>query len=695
LKVLVSWLREFVDPDASIEQLADTLGSIGFEVASVEPAPEGLDPQDRPDAVIDLEINANRPDCMSVIGVAREIATAFRLPFSAGPPAAINAADGATLPVEIADPDLCARYVASIAEVKIGPSPAWMAQRLQASGIRPINNVVDVTNYVLLETGHPMHAFDLARLDGPSLVIRRARGGERVTTLDGVTRDLTTEMLVIADARVPQAIGGVMGGAASEVHEGTRQIVFESAWFAPSSVRRTSRRLALKTEASSRFERGADLEAPPWAMERARQLLQQIGAGTPSGALVDRYPARQERRRVTLRSSRIDHLLGHTLDPAIVAPILERLGFDVEAAGSADTAEWTVGVPSWRIDVAREVDLIEEVARHYGYDRIAPHFPPLDSPPAAPDARLRAERIARQVLGAAGFSEAITWAFIERDAAAALADDDQIAALANPLSEKLAVLRPSMVAGLVESLGHNRRRERRDVQLYEIGSRFDRAAGETRAVAFAWTGAAAGGDWSTAARAVDFFDLKGVVEQLARAFGVEVRFESAMRKDLVPGRSASIVLADEKRTASERELGHAGQLAPAVAAARDLPPADEVYVAELNLDRLARLLRPPQATRVEPLPRFPSIVRDLSIEVDEALPAADVRGTIRAAAPATLVTIREFDRYQGAGVAAGSISLSLRLTFRSAERTLTDAEVDAALAKIVAALESAHGAKRR
>jgi phenylalanyl-tRNA synthetase beta chain len=303
---------------------------------------------------------------------------------------------------------------------------------------------------------------------------------------------------------------------------------------------------------------------------------------------------------------------------------------------------------------------------------------------------LRAERIVRHALGAAGFSEAITWAFIEREAALALAGEDRLAPLANPLSEKLAVLRPSMVAGLLESLGHNRRRERRDVQLYEIGSRFDRLVGETRALAFAWTGAATHDHWSGKTRAVDFFDAKGMVERLLEAFGVTGRFDPVTRPELVPGRSASITA-----TSSGEELGYVGQLAPAVAAARDLPPADEIYVGELDLDRLTRLLRPPLATRAEPLPRFPSIVRDLSIEVGEALPAADVRDTIRSVAPATLASVREFDRYQGSGVAAGSISLSLRLTFRSADRTLTDAEVDAAIGEIVSALERAHGAKRR
>jgi phenylalanyl-tRNA synthetase beta chain len=500
-------------------------------------------------------------------------------------------------------------------------------------------------------------------------------------------------MLAIADAEAAQAVGGVIGGASSEVSPATRRVALESAYFTPSSIRRTSRRLGSKTEASARFERGANIEAPAAAMRRARSLLQEIGAGTPKSALIDVYPEPKfQHRTVGARSERIDALLGHPIDPAFVPDILSRLGFSAARDSAAETPRWMVTVPPWRVDVTREVDLIEEVGRHHGYDHVTPRFPPLAVAPAPPDGRLVAERVARRVLSAAGFSEAITYAFIERPAALALGEESRLVALANPLSEKLAVLRPSVLAGVLESIGHNRRRERRDVQLYEIGSRFDLESGETRAVAFAWTGAAAPHHWSGPARPVDFFDVKGVVERFCEAFGIGCRFEPIVRRTLVRGRSAAILA---ETTAGQAELGYVGQLDPAIADARDLPPADEIYVGELNLDRIAADMTSEQALRVDPLARFPSIVRDLSIVVDEALPAADVRGTIRAAAPATLVSVMEFDRYLGTGIPQGSISLSLRLTFRSPDRTLTDAEVDAATGAIVEALESRHGARRR
>jgi phenylalanyl-tRNA synthetase beta chain len=679
VKIVYPWLRDFVRIPGDAESAAREISLRGFEVASVEPGEN---------AVIDFEITANRPDCLSHIGIAREASAIWGLPLSVPDMTVPAPGPAEKLEVTIEDADLCPRYCAQVFEIKVGPSPQWLAERLTAAGVRPISNIVDVTNYVMLELGQPMHAFDLERLGGRALVIRRARPGERLHTLDGTERTLDTDVLVIADAERATAIGGVMGGRDSEIGPGTTLMALESAYFRPPSVRRTSKKLGLKTEASIRFERGGDVNAPPAGLARAAALFHQIGAGRPLGSLLDRYPAPRAVVQVPLRSARIARVLGQPVPAADIPRILEPLGFQV---ADAPGAGWTLTVPSFRVDVQREVDLIEEVGRHYGFDRLPTTFPVLEAPQAAPDPGIVKERLVRQLLTSSGFSEAMTFAFIERQAALPfIAEGREPHAIANPLSEKFAVLRPSLLAGLIDACAYNRRRERRDVRLFEAGSRFT-PSGEGRAVAFAWAGSADAPHWSSAGRSVDFFDAKGIVEQIGAAFRVDLDWTPAERPYLTPGRTAEVTL---RRNGASDVVGVVGQILRSVAAARGFPSNEEIFAAELDLDRL------PEASvgdnmRAETLPRFPSIARDLSILVDEALPAAAVRGTIRSAAPRTLVSIAEFDRYQGKGVPAGRMSLSLRLTFRAPDRTLTDEEADQATTSIVNALRTAFGAERR
>ena len=692
MKLLASWLRELADVRLSVADLASLLSMRGFEVASIEPV-DGSD-----DAVIDFEITANRPDCLSVAGLAREAATAcgvaLRLPWDeagrpvstvrppAAPTASRLAADG--LEVAIEAPDLCPRYAAAVAEVRVGPSPDWLARRLTAAGVRPINNVVDVTNYVLLEVGHPMHAFDLEHLAGRQLCARRARAGERIRTLDGEDRALEEGMLVIADAAVPQAIAGVMGGASSEVSAATRLIAFESAYFQPASVRRTSRRLGLKSEASSRFERGTDINAPAVALERACALLEQIGAGRRTGAVIDVYPAPRGPIEISLRRARIAHLLGAAVGDSEVARIFSGLGFDVADAPDG----WLVRVPTMRVDVQREADLIEEVARHHGYDRVPPTFPALRDISPRPEPRIARKRLLRHVLTAAGFSEAVTWSFISASDASPYAEGGQPSVpLAYPLSEKFAVLRPSLVPGLVESVAHNRRHDMRDVRLFEIGACFSPSRGERHRVAFALTGAGVPEHWGGGQRLVDFFDAVGVVERVGDALRLPLTFTGTALPCLEPGRAASCA-------AGAEVIGVVGQLLPAQAEARGLSGADEIYVAELDLDAIERLA-PAHDAQVQAVPRFPSIVRDISIVVDENVRAERLRETIRRAAPPTLVAIGEFDRYKGQGIPDGGYSLSLHLTFRSPDRTLTDADAQEAMGGIMEALAREHQAVQR
>jgi phenylalanyl-tRNA synthetase beta chain len=697
VRIVHEWLSELVGIPSDVEVVAREISLRGFEVAEVERG------------VIDFEITANRPDCLSHLGIAREASviwgTPLRLTPALQPVAAGLRSDQvpgnpehvvgqpAEIEVTIEAPDLCPRYCAQIFGVTVGPSPDWLARRLEAAGVRPINNIVDVTNYVMLEIGQPMHAFDLERLGGRRLVIRRARHGETLRTLDSVDRALDPEMLVIADAGRAVAIGGVMGGQDSEIGRSTTTIVLESAYFQPASIRRTSKRLNLKTEASTRFERGADINNPRRALARAAELLQQIAAGTARGT-IDAYPSPRHALQVALRSSRISRVLGLAVPADDATRILLGLGFgEVEsdpAPPEPDSQDrtWVVDVPTFRPDVTREIDLIEEVGRHFGFDRLPTTFPALTVAQAAPDSRIERDRRIRSVLTAAGLSESMTFAFIERSAAAPFcADGAEPAAIANPLSEKFAVLRPSLLPGLIDSCSHNRRRGRKDVRLFETGSRFT-PAGEGRAVALVWSGAGQSGHWSMANRTADFFDIKGVVEILCEALGIDdVEFAQADAGFLVPGRAAVV-------RSGGVTLGLLGQLVPSVAESRDFPAGEELYVAELDMDALAARA-PAGDLRAESLPKFPSILRDLSILVGEALPAGAVRGTIRSAAPDSLQSIVEFDRYQGKGIPDGRVSLSFRLTFRSPERTLTDDEVESAMNIIVAALEREHGAQRR
>ena len=701
MRILVSWLREYVAVEVGIQELASALTMRGFEVSAIEPPPPGVGSTGE-DAVLDLEITTNRPDCLGVVGVAREVSTIYDTPLLTPDGSNDLSASGEpAVDVTIEDTELCPRYVAAVAKVTVGPSPGWLAARLDAAGIRPINNVVDTTNYVMLERGHPMHAFDLDRLDGHQLRIRRAQAGEQVRTLDGQQRTLQPDMLVIADATRPQAVAGVMGGADSEVSGSTRMIALESAYFTPSSVRQTGKRLALSTEASYRFERGADIDAPVVAMRRARALLAKIGAAEPDGPIIDRYTQPRAPRTIELRDRRIACVLGVDVDEAFVVTTLQRLGFAVQSVGAAQgDTWWRVTVPSHRVDVSREVDLIEEVARHHGYDRLPSTFPVLVHTPAPTGRWLNRERLLRRVLTAGGCSEAITYSFIERSAAAPFAtrgtDDgagEELVSIANPFSEKFTVMRPSLLPGLIDSLIRNRRREDRDVRLFEIGTRFARIDGETAAVGVAMAGAGTPEHWSADDREIDFFDVKGIVERLCDALGITPAFEPTALGVLVPGRAALI---REMTHGRGTELGYLGQLAPELAATRGFPTAGgAIYVAELSLDALDAVAVDASDLQAAPVPRYPSIVRDVAIVVDASLPAGTVRDTIQAAAPDTLVSTREFDRYDGEGVPEGHMSLAIRLTFRASDRTLTDAEVQTAMDAVVESLKLKHGAQLR
>jgi phenylalanyl-tRNA synthetase beta chain len=703
VKILVSWLRDFVDVPGRAEDIAAMMSVRGFAV-------EGIDPFGDGDAVIDFEVTGNRPDCMAVSGIAREVATAFGLqvrrpavasavrragPAEHGPAlhlTSLKTVDKSDIEVVIDSQDLCSRYAGAVADVTIGPSPDWMQARLRAAGVRPTSNIVDVTNYVLVELGQPMHAFDFDRIGGGQIRVRTARQGEVLRTLDGKERTLAPEMLVIADAERAVAVAGVMGGADSEVGDTTRTIVLESAHFNPLSVRRTSRALELKTEASARFERGIDPRLPLTAMERACALLEMIGAGTARGTVVDRYPVRVEPTLLRLRRARVAGLIGTPVPDDDARRILESLGF---ALRNADDG-WDVTVPTRRVDVSREVDLIEEVARHYGFDKIPVTFPHVVAAPPPLDPRIARTRQLRGLMTGQGFSEAVTFGFTTPAAVAPFVTDGPSVAIQNPLSEAFAVLRPSLLPGLVESAGRNIRRGRRDVQLFEIGSRFTQPNGENETIAFVWTGSGRAQHWSERSREVDFFDAAAVVSTIADSCDADVEGVPAAPTFLVAGQSASIVARARdtaSSTAGGAPIGVVGRLAPDVGELLGLPAEVSAFVGELVLDPLSAFRR--TAIKASAPPRLPSADRDISILVNDTTTARSVRETVRGLAIPTLASLQEVDRYSGKGIPEGKISLSLRLTFRAPDRTLTDLEVQKAMDSVLKALEAQHGAIQR
>ena len=687
MKLPLSWVRDFVDIDVPAAEIATVLALRGFEVAGIETV--------NADVVIDVEVTANRPDCLSITGLAREIATAFALPYREidaprpGPAwlAEIPTGQAPDIDVQIDAPDLCGRFAVAVATLTPCTSPDWLTSRLATCGVRAIHPIVDVTNYVMLELGHPMHAFDHATLAGGVLRVRTATAGETVVTLDGTTRTLQPDMLVVADRDHAQAVAGVMGAGASEVSARTERIVFEAAWFLPASVRRTAKRLNLKTEASSRFERGTDPAAPPLALRRAAALLEQIGGGTVTGAMTDVCPRPPSPRQIELRRARLAQVLGMTVPDAAVARILD--GLNLRA--TATDVGWDVTIPTRRVDLLREVDLIEEVGRHHGYDALPPSFPAMQVATAPADGRVARDQRVRRALTAAGYSEAVTFGFVERRAAEAFlaaSDVDAIVAVANPLSASFDVLRPSLLPGLLQVVAHNRRHGLPAVAVFEIGARFATTSGERRAVGLAVTGPVTD-HWSAPSRVADLFDLKGTVEHLGRVFGVTVTLEAATLPGFVPGVSAKVM-------ADGQPCGVLGRVTSAVAEQAGASKHDAVLLAELDLEALGDPTR--ALARVAPLPRFPAVTRDISVVVHDSVTAASIHRTIVEAATgasAPLARVDVVDRYTGTGVTPEHASLSLRLTFQSADRTLTDADVQDSVQRVIAALVQQHGAVQR
>jgi len=681
------WLKELTDTRLTSAELRERLTMVGLAIDAVE--------EHNGDAVIDVEVPSNRPDCLSHVGIAREVSVIekghVRLPGAEPPKTDRRAADFTS--VEIKDPDLCPRYAARLVRgVKIGPSPDWLVKRLETIGQRPINNVADVTNYVLHELGQPLHAFDFDKLGGRRIIVRRANAGEKLKTLDGVERALTNEMLVIADAEKAVALAGIMGGEESEISTQTTDVLIESAYFAPQSVRQTARKLSMDTEASRRFERGADPEGVLRAQQRCVELICELAGGVATEDAIDVYPKPFSDRVVDLHPKRIPALTSLLVETGEIVRILTGLGFE-RTAESNDRMSFKV--PSWRVDVDQEEDLVEEVARHTGYEKIASELPPSSHSGEYQPYEMQ-QRSLRRALNAFGYDEAINFSFIPQesrfDLIPALAghDHDQ-PQLANPIIEEAAWMRSTLLPGLLTSLRHNFNHGIRDVRLFEIGRIFSTSkAGElpdeTLSLAVVATGSALEEDRAQGERELDFFDLKGALETAVDWMNLSsLKFAPGSARHLRTGQTALISSGDGKA------IGTIGRLAENVAASYKF--RQPVYLLELDLGAL--LSGPAKAIQYSPLPRYPSVTRDISLLVNRNVSLDEIFATVSNLRVADCRSVKLVGTFEGGNIQSSKRSVTLRLEYRSDDRTLRDEEVEESHSRVTSALLETFGAEQR
>jgi phenylalanyl-tRNA synthetase beta chain len=668
-----NWLRELTNTTATPLDLRERLTMVGLAIDAVAEV-EG-------DSVLDVEVPSNRPDCLSHIGIAREVSviekSKVQLPRAMVAKTEGKAEDFAS--VEIRDADLCPRYAARVVRgVKIGPSPEWLGKRLAEIGQRPINNVADITNYVLHEMGQPLHAFDLAKLAEHKIVVRRAQPGEKLKTLDGVERALDPQMLVIADANVPVALAGVMGGLDSEISQTTTDVLIESAYFNPDSVRRTARQLGMDTEASRRFERGADCENVLKAQARCIELICEIAGGVATENAIDVYPQPLSPVAVPFRPSRVESLTSLEVHTSEMVRILSALGF---AQGEMpEERGLTFVVPSWRVDVSLEEDLVEEIARHTGYDKIKSELPPSEMSGEYQPTEMK-RRALRRVLTNLGFDEAINFSFIDT------AHDDQfqglptfisevsaagLVSLENPITEEATRMRQTLLPGLLASVRNNFNHGTRDVRLFEIGRVFAASAGNELPVERDVLGLVATGAHTEEGRAqttgdIDFYDLKGALEAAVDAMKLRaLKFDQASIKHLRPGQAATIKLA------GGAEIGSIGRLSDFIAAPYKF--RQPVYVAELDFTAL--LDSEPRAIQYKPLPRFPSVVRDVTLLISRDLSLSELLRAVDSAAVADYAGAQLVGTYEGKNIPESKRAVTMRIEYRSDDRTLRDEEVE-------------------
>ncbi|MDP9339801.1 MAG: phenylalanine--tRNA ligase subunit beta [Acidobacteriota bacterium] len=692
MKVVYDWLKDFVSVTAPPDELASRLALSGTNVAGVEHGPHG--------AVIDAEITSNRPDCLSHYGIAREIGALYKIALKSSSPKPVEGAAKTSdaVKVEIRSPELCGRFTARVIRgVKIQPSPGWLKERLEACGVTSINNVVDVSNYVMLELGHPLHTFDYDKLRAHSIVVRGANVREKVKTLDGLERQLDSGTCVICDGDGSRivGIGGIMGGAETEISFSTKNVLIECAWFDPIAIRRAIRSLKLHTEASTRFGRGGDPEMAEFASRRCAELILQLAGGELLASTVDVYPGKRAPRKILLTRAELLRVMGADLPDKEIESILGALGFapirvdENRGASGSILAVWECTQPSWRAEVSREIDLIEEIARIYGLDKFPPRLP------AARQGAVRlphyeAESRVRERLIGLGYREILTIPHVaeERDALFR-PPDAQVARLANPLSEEAGLLRSTGTVTMAAALEWNLNHSQRNVRLFEIGHHYrlnGKQSVETRILTIGATGAVREKSLHDAARDYDFSDLKGDLDNLGLLAG-GLRWEESSTEWLNPAHRGAVFL-------NKEHLGAAGQLSRRVA--ERLKLRQDVFLAEINLGPLyCAYYGVKNSRRYQPIPRFPAVERDFSLLLSDGTHFSDVARSVSSLNIPEIISVEAADLFRGKNVPTGKYSLLIKVALQSREATLTDSQIGDISARIVSALEKELGAQLR
>src|SRR6267143_1036760 len=706
MKVVYDWLKDFVDVATTPQELASRLALSGTNIGGVENGAHG--------AVIEAEVSSNRPDCLGHYGIAREVAAIYKLPLKHVSPKPAESAAKASdaVKVEIQTPELCGRFTARvIRNVKIQPSPKWLKDRLEASGVASISNVVDVSNYVMLELGHPLHTFDYDKVRDHKIVVRRAKPGEKIKTLDGVERQLAPErdrrldsnicMISDGDGSRAVGIGGIMGGAEAEISFSTGNVLIECAWFEPVAIRRAARFLKLHTEASTRFGRGADPEMAEIASRRAAELILQLAGGELLAGVVDVYPGKRAAKKIRVTRAEILRVMGADVPDKEVEASLGALGFapiridQNRGAEGSLLAAWECTQPSWRADVEREIDLIEEIARIYGLDRFPPRLPAARQG-AAHLPHYEAETRLRERLIGLGYREILTIPHVAEERDALFRPEGVTPArLSNPLSEEANVLRSTGIVTMAGAFEWNLNHGQSNARLFEIGRHY-RLHGsesfETRVLSIGATGEAREKGLYDAARDFSFADLKGDLDSIGE-LAAGFTWSDGGPNWMHAGRCGSIS-AIGGNPISKTPLGGAGQLARRVA--EKLKLRQDVFLAELELDPLyAAMHAAKEARRYEPLPRFPSVERDFSLLLADGTKFSDVTKSIQSLGIGEIHSIEATDLFRGNNVPAGKYSLLVRVTFQSREATLTDAQIADFSGRVVAALEKQLGAQLR
>ncbi len=686
MKVQVDWLKEYTEIDLPADELGHVLTMAGLEIESHETV-ELTDGEKS--EVLELNVTPNRGYCLSHIGVAREVSALLNRSLKLSDPLKTLAEKSGEVAVEDRvsvenqEPELCPRYCALVIEnIKVAPSPKWLKDRLTAIGLRPINNIVDVTNFVMMEYGQPLHAFDMDLLEDNKIIIRRAKTGEPFVSLDGTELKLEQDALVIADGEKPVALAGVMGGTNSQVSESTCHIVLESACFDPVTVRKGSKKYGLRSDSSYRFERGVDWNGVVSAQARAAILMKELAGGEICSGRVDICPGEEKQKTVPLRVDRVNLLLGTNFNAGQIWDLLARLGMEI--AEASETMQ--VKIPSFRPDLLREVDLIEEIARIDGYDKVDTVFPVAQIRPVQIPALQKIIKKAREVFCYAGFSETVHYSFIESENAtnfktAFAKEEDRVIALKNPLSSEHDTMRTSLIPGLLKTASLNLNKGQKPLKFFEVGSVYFADAEGNRTEKSVLSAIVMGPyeltPWKQRGKEYDFYDLKGVLETLIDHFHLKLEISPDSSPFLVPGKSVRIKM-------GAKELGYLGQINLNM---------DNVYALEIDLRILEDAASSSQ--RFQPIAKYPETYRDISILVDRSVTSQQISDLIYKTGSPLIQKVELYDHFEGKKIQTDKKSLTFALSFQSIERTLSDDEVTPLFEKIVQSLEKQLGASLR